>query len=136
MADHTRPRPLLSPVRILPITIYLLHFISLLVFVSEPRAQITQIQVNVVTPDISGAATDASIFLGIGGREFTLDGRDRNDFQQNSENTFIFGANSNVARPRIAKILKQPLSLCLRDDLSTPSPCRPFLLRPIHWTPH
>jgi hypothetical protein len=85
--------------RALVITIYVLQFIGMLVFASELRAQITQIQANIVVPDISGAGTDASIFLGIGGREFSLDRRGRDDFERNSENTLIFGEDSNVTRP-------------------------------------
>ncbi|MCA1576991.1 MAG: hypothetical protein LC794_06460 [Acidobacteria bacterium] len=57
---------------------------------------ITRIDVRLKTGNRSGAGTDGDIYLGIGGREFSLDSA-VDDFQQNADRTYTFGAGSNVS---------------------------------------
>jgi hypothetical protein len=87
--------------RTIAIAIYLLTFIGMIAFTSELRAQIVEIQVGTETANINGAGTDASIYLGIGGREFNLDNPSRNNFERNQEDAFVFGDRSisNVVFP-------------------------------------
>jgi hypothetical protein len=49
----------------------------------------------VKTGNRSGAGTDAWIYLGIGGREFSVDSA-ADDFQMGTNRDYIFGDNSNV----------------------------------------
>ena len=64
-------------------------------------AAITRIDVRIKTGDRSGAGTDADVFLAIAGREFGLDSRavSVDDFERNSDQTYILGDLSNVAVP-------------------------------------
>jgi hypothetical protein len=61
---------------------------------------ITRIQFRLVTGNRADAGTDGDVFLGICGREFNVDSRgDVNDFERNSDRTYIFGEGANVLRP-------------------------------------
>jgi hypothetical protein len=61
---------------------------------------ITRIQLRLVTGNRADAGTDGDVFLGICGREFNVDSRgDVNDFERNSDRTYIFGEGANVLRP-------------------------------------
>ena len=58
-------------------------------------AAITRIDVRLKTGNRDSAATDGDVYLGIGGREFSLDS-ETNDFQRDDDRTYTFGAGSNV----------------------------------------
>ena len=60
-------------------------------------SNIRQIKVNIVTSNVNGAGTDGNVFLGICGREFYLDSS-RNDFERNSNFTYVLGVDSNITR--------------------------------------
>jgi hypothetical protein len=61
---------------------------------------INKIELRLATGNRPGADTDGDVFLGICGREFFVDSQgDFNDFQRNSNRTYIFGDGANVARP-------------------------------------
>lgn len=53
-------------------------------------ASITGILCQVITGNISGAGTDGSVYLGIGGREFRLDSS-QDDYEQGSWREYILG---------------------------------------------
>ena len=76
----------------------LLVFIATLVFATELRAQISQIRVTLITSNVSGAGTDADVFIGIGGREFNLNLLGRGDRERNQEDQYVLGEASNVER--------------------------------------
>jgi hypothetical protein len=58
-------------------------------------AAITRIDIRLKTGNRSSAGTDGDVYLGIGGREFSLDS-EVDDFEQNSDRTYTFGAGANV----------------------------------------
>jgi hypothetical protein len=62
--------------------------------------QIESIQVNINTGEQSGAETDGSVYVGVGGREFHLDTR-ANDFQRGSSHKYKLGAGSDVVNPAV-----------------------------------
>ncbi|HET7035687.1 MAG TPA: hypothetical protein VFI42_08410 [Thermomicrobiaceae bacterium] len=53
-------------------------------------AEITGILCQVITGNVSGAGTDGSIYLGLGGREFHLDSS-QDDFERGSWREYILG---------------------------------------------
>lgn len=76
---------------------------------------ITKIALRLVTGDRPDAGTDGDIFLGICGREFNVDSAgDVNDFERNSDRTYIFGDGANVLRP-IENDPRSPWQLELND---------------------
>ena len=58
-------------------------------------AAITTIDLVVHTANVTGAGTDADVYLGLAGREFYVDSS-LNDFEQGQNITYTFGANPNV----------------------------------------
>jgi hypothetical protein len=58
-------------------------------------AAITRIDVRLKTGARSGAGTDGDIYLGIGGREFSLDSA-ADDFEAGSDRVYVFGQGANV----------------------------------------
>jgi hypothetical protein len=62
-------------------------------------ANITQIQLRLVTASCRGArGTDGDVFLGIAGREFSVD-EDLDDFERGDDHTYIFGEGASVLEP-------------------------------------
>ena len=58
-------------------------------------AAITRIDVRLFTANRSGAGTDGDVYVGVGGREFSLDS-ESDDFEQNDNRTYTFGNGANV----------------------------------------
>jgi len=54
-------------------------------------ANITGILCQVITGNVSGAGTDGSVYLGLGGREFRMDST-KDDFERGSWREYIMGA--------------------------------------------
>jgi len=54
-------------------------------------AKITGILCQVITGNVSGAGTDGSVYLGLGGREFRMDST-KDDFERRSSREYIMGA--------------------------------------------
>lgn len=62
-------------------------------------ANITQIHLRLVTasgPEVAG--TNGDVFLGIAGREFSVD-EDLDDFERGDDHTYIFGEGASVLEP-------------------------------------
>ena len=58
-------------------------------------AAITTIDLVLHTANVTGAGTDADVYLGLAGREFYVDSS-LNDFEQGQNITYTFGVNPNV----------------------------------------
>jgi hypothetical protein len=58
-------------------------------------AQINTIRLHLQTGDLSGAGTDGDVYLGVCGREFSID-TTRDDFERGSAREYVLGAGSNV----------------------------------------
>jgi hypothetical protein len=71
-------------------------------------AQIESIQVNVQTPDVTGAGTDGSLYLGVCGREFQLDTSD-DDLERGSARKYVLGEDHNVVSAGVNDPRKQLL---------------------------
>jgi hypothetical protein len=56
---------------------------------------ITTFSVRITTGKAGGAGTDGNVYIGMCGREFRIDSA-IDDFERNTDNTYIFGAGSNV----------------------------------------
>jgi hypothetical protein len=69
-------------------------------------AQIESIQVHIETGDESGAGTDGSIYVGVGGREFHLD-TSADDFERGSSHDYVLGEGSDVVNPAVNDPRKQ-----------------------------
>jgi hypothetical protein len=54
-------------------------------------ANVTGILCQVITGNVSGAGTDGSVYLGLGGREFRMDST-KDDFERGSWREYIMGA--------------------------------------------
>ena len=64
-------------------------------------AAIKILSLRLVTGNRENAGTDGDVFLGVAGREFNVDSQgDVNDFERNSDRTYVFGEGSNVLRPQ------------------------------------
>jgi hypothetical protein len=66
-------------------------------------AKITGILCQMITGNVSGAGTDGSVFLGLGGREFRMDST-ADDFERGSFREYIMGAGPlepNLPSPQI-----------------------------------
>jgi hypothetical protein len=62
---------------------------------------INRIELRIITGDRVNAGTDGAVFLGTAGREFNVDSQgDVNDFERNSDRTYIFGEGATVQRPQ------------------------------------
>jgi len=57
--------------------------------------QIDTIGLNLKTGNLSGAGTDGDVYLGVCGREFSID-TTRDDFERGSARTYVLGDGSNV----------------------------------------
>jgi hypothetical protein len=58
---------------------------------------VTQIQVRITTSSVTGAGTNAKVFLGIGGREFRLDSANPcGDFETGQDVIYTLGVNANA----------------------------------------
>ncbi|WP_031089660.1 hypothetical protein [Streptomyces sp. NRRL WC-3549] len=77
-------------------------------------AAISQIVAHVVTADVEHASTGSWIYLGLGGREFSLDTHGI-DFSRGADANFRLGAESNVKYPEYNDPRTPPLST---EDLS------------------
>lgn len=58
-------------------------------------ADITRIDVRLVTSNRSGAGTDGDVYIGVAGREFNLD-TTANDFERGSDRTYVLGVGANI----------------------------------------
>ncbi|WP_030666339.1 PLAT/LH2 domain-containing protein [Streptomyces rimosus] len=61
-------------------------------------ADITRIDVRLMTANEEGAGTNGWVFLDIAGREFHIDST-RNDFEASDDYTYTFGTDANVLEP-------------------------------------
>ena len=68
--------------------------------------QIESIQVNIETGEESGAGTDGSIYVGVGGREFHLD-TSSDDFERGSSRLYVLGVGSDVVNSAVNDPRKQ-----------------------------
>jgi hypothetical protein len=57
--------------------------------------QINSIQLHLETGDLSGAGTDGDVYLGLCGREFSID-TTRDDFEGGSGRTYVLGENADI----------------------------------------
>lgn len=57
--------------------------------------QINSIQLHLETGDLSGAGTDGDVYLGLCGREFSID-TTRDDFERGSGRTYVLGENADI----------------------------------------
>ncbi|MCD9146028.1 hypothetical protein [Streptomyces albireticuli] len=73
-------------------------------------AAITQILAHLKTADTKNASTDSSVYLGIGGREFLLDLKDRDEMEQGADEKYYFGEGSNVEQKEYNDPSKPPLT--------------------------
>jgi len=71
-------------------------------------AQIERIVLNVQTGKLSGAGTDGDVYLGVCGREFSID-TTRDDFERESTHNYILGDGSNVNNSSLNDPRKQRL---------------------------
>jgi hypothetical protein len=58
-------------------------------------AQINSIQLHIQTGNLSGAGTDGDVYLGLGGREFSVD-TTSNDFERGAARVYILGDGANI----------------------------------------
>ena len=77
--------------------------------------QITSITLHLQTGGQSGAGTDGDVYLGIGGREFSIDST-RDDFQRGDGRSYVLGEgatirNADVNNPRSQRILTENVHL-------------------------
>ena len=82
-------------------------------------AQIERIVLNVQTGKLSGAGTDGYVYLGVCGREFSIN-TTRDDFERESTRNYILGAGSNVTNssfndPRKQRLFVENVNGCLGD---------------------
>ena len=73
--------------------------------------QITKIEFHLETGDLSGAGTDGDVYLGICGREFSIDS-ERDDFERGSGRTYVLGDEADVRNaefndPRTQRLLTE-----------------------------
>lgn len=59
--------------------------------------QITKIEFHLETSGLSGAGTDGDVYLGICGREFSIDST-KDDFERNSGRTYVLGDEADTQR--------------------------------------
>jgi len=57
--------------------------------------QITKIEFHLETNDLSGAGTDGDVYLGICGREFSID-TTKDDFERGSGRTYVLGEDADI----------------------------------------
>lgn len=71
-------------------------------------AQINSIQLHLETGDLSGAGTDGDVYLGVCGREFSIDST-RDDFERGSGRTYVLGENADIRNADFNDPRKQAL---------------------------
>lgn len=57
--------------------------------------KINSIELHLDTGDLSGSGTDGDVYLGLCGREFSID-TNRDDFERGSGRTYILGENADI----------------------------------------
>lgn len=70
--------------------------------------QITKIEFHLETGDLSGAGTDGDVYLGICGREFSIDST-KDDFERNSGRTYVLGDEADIRNAEFNDPRKQRL---------------------------
>jgi len=70
--------------------------------------QITKIELHLETGDLSGAGTDGDVYLGICGREFSIDST-RDDFERGSGRTYVLGEEADIRNADVNDPRKQRL---------------------------
>lgn len=70
--------------------------------------QITKIELHLETGDLSGAGTDGDVYLGICGREFSIDST-RDDFERGSGRTYVLGEQADIRNADVNDPRKQRL---------------------------
>jgi hypothetical protein len=73
-------------------------------------AFLNKIKVTITTGRDAGAGTDASVYLGLAGREFRCD-TSADDFERGSTRDYIFGDDANIQRPHDNDPRKPPLDI-------------------------
>lgn len=73
--------------------------------------QITSITLHLETGDLSGAGTDGDVYLGICGREFSIDS-EKDDFERGSGRSYVLGEeadvrNADVNDPRVQRLITE-----------------------------
>jgi len=58
-------------------------------------ARIDSIQLHIQTGNLSGAGTDGDVYLGLCGREFSID-TTRDDFERGAARTYVLGEGANI----------------------------------------
>lgn len=58
-------------------------------------ARIDSVQLHIQTGNLSGAGTDGDVYLGLCGREFSIDSS-RDDFERGSARTYVLGEGANI----------------------------------------
>ena len=70
--------------------------------------QITKIEFHLETGDLSGAGTDGDVYLGLCGREFSIDSS-RDDFERGSGRTYVLGEEADIRNAEFNDPRKQNL---------------------------
>ena len=69
---------------------------------------INSIQLNIQTGGLSNAGTDGDVYLGLGGREFSIDSS-ADDFERGSSRLYNLGEGSNVLHSNLNDPREPPL---------------------------
>lgn len=70
--------------------------------------QITSIHLHIETGNLSGAGTDGDVYLGLGGREFSID-TTRDDFERGAGREYILGDGANINNAAVNDPRKQQM---------------------------
>jgi hypothetical protein len=70
--------------------------------------QINSIQLHLQTGDLSGAGTDGDVYLGLCGREFSID-TTSDDFERGSGRSYVLGENADIRNADVNDPRKQGL---------------------------
>lgn len=70
--------------------------------------RVDTIRINIQTGNLSGAGTDGDVYVGVCGREFSLD-TTRDDFERGSSREYVLGAGANVNNASVNDPRKQIL---------------------------
>ena len=70
--------------------------------------RVDTIRINIQTGNLSGAGTDGDVYVGVCGREFSLD-TTRDDFERGSSREYVLGAGANVNNAPVNDPRKQIL---------------------------
>jgi len=77
---------------------------------------IDSIHLDLQTSDLSGAGTDGDVYLGIGGREFSVD-TEADDFERGRSGSYTFGDGANVRNAAVNDPRTPQLTVELVDEL-------------------